>query len=120
MPAEIARQKFSLICNGTTFNVIGFVVPSEGIRPLVTPMQTDSFHVSIDGCQPDVLQCLGIISKFCLLVLSCCQNCASFAVDVSCWSIVLLRTDLTSGRSLVKYHKYHQPVYVYSQFLDKE
>ena len=40
MPAEIARQKFSLIYNGTTFNVIGFVVPSEGIRPLVTPMQT--------------------------------------------------------------------------------
>ena len=68
MPAEIARQKFSLIYNGTTFNVIGFVVLSEGIRPLVTPMrtgQTDSFRVSIDRCQPDVLQCLGIISIFC-------------------------------------------------------
>ena len=99
------------------------MVPSEGIRPLVTPMQTgqtDSFRVSIDGCQPDVLQCLGIISKFCLLVLSCCQNFASFAVDVSSLVNSVLRTDLTSGRRLVKYHKYHQPVCVYSQFLDKE
>ena len=59
MPAETARQNFSLIYNGATFNVIVFVVPNKSIRPLVTAMrtgQTDSFRVSIEPCLPDVLR----------------------------------------------------------------